>query len=213
MAVKPIRLLPLLFVFSACSVFGIRGDTPEPRYQVIGQIGAMQIRHYDARLVAQTNVSGTEIEARYKGFKRLAAFIFGANHRRARIAMTAPVAQQRRIAMTAPISQQALARQRQADGDWRIRFTMAAGYTRASLPEPDDSAIHIVLVPARDYAVVRYTGLPSAGAVRRAKARLLAGLAGSDWRIAGRPVAWFYDPPWAIPFLRRNEEALPVTPG
>ncbi len=207
-----IRLSPLLFGLSACSVFGLRGGTPEPRYRVIGQIGRVQIRQYDARLVAQTSVSGTQIAARYAGFKRLAAFIFGANHqrtnhRRAQIAMTAPVAQQRSIAMTAPVAQQ-----RQAEGTWRIRFTMPAGYTLATLPKPDDPAIHIVLLPARDYAVVRYTGLPSADAVRLAKARLLAGIAGSAWQRAGRPVAWFYDPPWAIPFLRRNEEALPVTP-
>lgn len=26
----------------------------------------------------------------------------------------------------------------------------------------------------------------------------------------GPPVAWFYDPPWTIPMLRRNEIAVPV---
>ncbi|PRC49286.1 heme-binding protein, partial [Mycobacterium sp. ITM-2017-0098] len=26
------------------------------------------------------------------------------------------------------------------------------------------------------------------------------------------PVAWFYDPPWTLPFRRRNEVAVAVTP-
>jgi hypothetical protein len=29
---------------------------------------------------------------------------------------------------------------------------------------------------------------------------------------AGAPVSWFYDPPWTIPALRRNEIAIPVAP-
>ena len=28
--------------------------------------------------------------------------------------------------------------------------------------------------------------------------------------VIGDPVAWFYDPPWTLPFLRRNEIAVPV---
>ena len=29
---------------------------------------------------------------------------------------------------------------------------------------------------------------------------------------SGEPVAWFYDPPWTLPFRRRNEVAVTVTP-
>jgi hypothetical protein len=29
---------------------------------------------------------------------------------------------------------------------------------------------------------------------------------------SGKPVAWFYDPPWTLPFRRRNEVAVTVTP-
>lgn len=28
---------------------------------------------------------------------------------------------------------------------------------------------------------------------------------------AGEPSAWFYDPPWTLPFCRRNEIAVPVS--
>jgi len=38
----------------------------------------------------------------------------------------------------------------------------------------------------------------------------LAALQSTRWRPSGTPVAWFYDPPWTIPALRRNEVAVPV---
>jgi hypothetical protein len=37
-------------------------------------------------------------------------------------------------------------------------------------------------------------------------------LPATRWEAAGEPVAWFYDPPWTIPALRRNEVAVPVAP-
>ena len=37
-------------------------------------------------------------------------------------------------------------------------------------------------------------------------------LQGSGWSPTGDPVSWFYDPPWTLPFLRRNEVAVPVAP-
>ena len=32
----------------------------------------------------------------------------------------------------------------------------------------------------------------------------------SAWVLAGPVQAWFYDPPWTVPALRRNEVAVPV---
>ena len=32
------------------------------------------------------------------------------------------------------------------------------------------------------------------------------------WLVAGTPVTWLYDPPWTLPFFRRNEVAVPVKP-
>ncbi|MFN3006360.1 hypothetical protein [Mycolicibacterium wolinskyi] len=32
----------------------------------------------------------------------------------------------------------------------------------------------------------------------------------AEWLAGGVATAWFYDPPWTVPFLRRNEIAIPV---
>lgn len=206
----PNRLLAAAsaLLLGACSVIGVRSGTEEPRFEVIGQQGAVEIRRYAPRLAAETTIAGgTEEAARSEGFRRLAGFIFGANRGQAKIAMTAPVAQAaERIAMTAPVVQEAA-----AEG-WTIRFFMPAKYTQESLPQPEDARVRIVEVPGATMAVLRYSGVPNAAAAARQRAALLAALEEGPWQAAGAAEDWFYDPPWTLPPLRRNEAVVPVTP-
>jgi hypothetical protein len=191
---------------------GIRAGTEEPRFSVVERVGAIEIRHYGPRLAAEVEVSGPEEAARSEGFRKVAGYIFGGNTGKASIAMTAPVSQSgggaQTIAMTAPVAQAP-----GAGGTWRIQFYMPAKYTRESLPTPKDPSVRIVEVPAQDYAVLRFSGSRTAPAVAAKTQALKAALAGARWRIVGEPVAWFYDPPWTLPFLRRNEVAAPVAPA
>ncbi len=191
-------------MLSACSVVGVR-TVEEPPYTVQRQAGPLEVRSYGPRLAAEVLVAGDEIDARSAGFRQVAAYIFGANRSRATIAMTAPVAQSQSIDMTAPVDQSP-----QADGRWRVRFFMPASYTRATLPEPTDPRVQIVDVPEQTVAVLRYSGLPTAAAGQDATRRLLAALDGTGLHAVGTPTSWFYDPPWTIPPLRRNEAAVEV---
>jgi hypothetical protein len=193
---------------AACSVVGIRSGTEEPAYTVVQQISpSLQIRQYGARLAAQTDVPGDEIAARSEGFRRLAGYIFGANQGAATIAMTAPVATapSETIAMTAPVAQA-----KTPDG-WRVRFFMPSKYTTETLPRPNDKRVEIVTVRPETYAVYSYSGLISAEHVADAHAELRRLLAGSGYTASGDIVNWFYDPPWTLPPLRRNEAAVIVT--
>jgi len=205
------RLLSIAsgLLIGACSVIGVRAGTEEPRYEVAGQQGEIEIRRYAPRLAAETTVAAeSETAARSEGFSRLAGYIFGANRGAAKIAMTAPVSQsQERIAMTAPVGTTPA-----GAGRWTIRFFMPAEYTRATLPVPNDARVTIVEAPAETVAVLRYTGSPSAAAAAEHRATLLAALATGPWQAAGPAQDWFYDPPWTIPPLRRNEAVVPVAP-
>ena len=194
-------------LLSACSAFGIR-TVEEPPFQAVAQLNGLTIRRYGPRLAAETVENGGEIDARSAGFRRLAAYIFGANRSRASIAMTAPVAQSggpEKIAMTAPVDQAP-----EADGSWRIRFFMPAAYTLETLPQPSDSRVRIVTVPVQTVAVLCYTGIPSASAVKWANETLLKRLDGTAWHPIGQPISWFFDPPWTLPPLRRNEAVVAV---
>jgi hypothetical protein len=195
-------------LLAGCSVFGIRSGTEEPAYKVIGNAGPVEIRQYPPRLAASVTVQGDQISARSAGFRRLARYIFGANTKNSAIAMTAPVAQSsEKIAMTAPVAQTAT-----PAGGWTITFYMPQKYTLATLPQPNDPGIEIHEVPGSEDAVYRFSGIPGVAAEARATAALLMQLSRSAWQPAGEPVAWFYDPPWTLPWARRNEVALPVSP-
>ena len=182
---------------TGCSVVGIRSGTEQPTYTVVQTLGRLEVRDYPARLVAETVVPGDAVAARSSGFRRLARFIFGGNETGSSIAMTAPVGQDRL-----------------PPGQWRISFVMPSKYTPSSLPQPSDPAVHIVTAPEQTVAVYRYTGSIDPAAIASAERELQRLLQGSGWVAAGQPVTWFYDPPWTVPFLRRNEAAVPVAkPG
>jgi hypothetical protein len=116
--------------------------------------------------------------------------------------MTAPVAQQssEKIAMTAPV-----AAQRDGSGQWVIRFFTPVEYTMETLPTPNDERVRLVDVPAETVAVLRYSGIASPAAVASHTGELLTTLRDNGFEPKGEPFSWFYDPPWTIPFRRRNE--------
>ncbi len=177
---------------AGCSVFGIR-EVAEPPFQMVGRVGAIELRQYPPRIAAETTVQAGELQARSIGFRRIAGYIFGGNQTGARIAMTAPVAQSRDPA-----------------GAWRVQFFMPAGSTLQNLPRPNAAPVTLATAPAEMFAVLRFSGTSTPGAVSREDARLRRGLEGSGWKTTGTSVAWFYDPPWTLPPLRRNEIAVPV---
>ncbi|WP_395311067.1 heme-binding protein [Mycobacterium sp. AMU20-3851] len=189
-------------------IFGVRIGTEEPFYLQEDRLGDVEIRRYGPRIAAQTRVSGDGSDARSEGFRRLAGYIFGGNHRAETIAMTAPVAQHgEKIAMTAPVAQS----NQGGSGDSVIRFYMPSKWSMDTLPEPDDPTVTVVQVPAERFAVLRFTGDRSPTAVTKKSAELLKALHGSRFHPDGDPVAWFYDPPWTLPFRRRNEVAVPLS--
>jgi hypothetical protein len=87
---------------------------------------------------------------------------------------------------------------------------MPAKYTRETLPRPNNPAVQIVELPGETMAVLRFSNSRSTDAVAKQTASLLRAVETSRWAAAGAPVTWLYDPPWTLPFFRRNEVAVPV---
>lgn len=194
---------------SILSIVGIRVGTEEPHYLATKLTDRVEIRRYGPRIAAETAVAADDERARNIGFRRLAGYIFGANHRGETISMTAPVSQHRgdTIAMTAPVAQA-----RNTEGESTIRFFMPSKWTMETLPQPDDDHVTLVEVPAETYGVLRFTGDRSPAAVAARTDELRKILSDNDIESVGEPVAWFFDPPWTVPFRRRNEIAIPVEP-
>jgi len=193
---------------SAPSVVGIR-SVEEPHHIRRQLTEDTEIRMYGPRIAAETTVDGDQQRALNTGFRRLAGYIFGGNNRNAEIAMTAPVVQQtsdgQNIAMTAPVSQTG-----GDDEGWTVRFYMPSEWSMETLPAPDNDDVRLVRVPSETVAVLRFSGDRGPRAVAARTDQLMKTLRDKDIEPTGRPVAWFYDPPWTLPFRRRNEVAVAI---
>jgi hypothetical protein len=181
----------------------------EPSFRTVLRDGAFEVRDYPALIVAEVTVTGAQKDAANKGFRLLAAYIFGANTRRQSVAMTAPVAQTRvgeKIATTAPVAQT------EVGGSWIVRFTMPSSYSLETLPEPDDHRVRLRRVAAERLAVLRFSGLASPRDVEARTADLLSAARSHQLRTIGPVTLAQYNPPWTPWFMRRNEVLVAVEP-
>jgi len=180
----------------------------EPRHAVIEKTGAFELRRYEPMVLAEVVETGERGAAANAGFRALAGYIFGDNAPKTKIAMTAPVTQTRgeKIAMTAPVTQS------RESGGWIVRFVMPDGATRASLPAPTNPAVRLVDLPGRTVAVRRFSGFATETALRRETDALNAEIAQRKLHPSGAATVAFYDPPWTLPFMRRNEVMLEIEP-
>ena len=183
----------------------------EPSYRVEEAQGAFEVRTYAPHVVAAVEVEGERGEALKRGFRLLAGYIFGNNRSRAKVEMTAPVAQAaqpEKLQMTAPVTGQPL-----EGGRWKVTFLMPSQYTLETLPVPNDGRVHHEQVPARRVAALKFSGWATDGNVARHLSELQEALSKRGLRPSGEPVLAQYDPPWALPFWRRNEWLVELALG
>ncbi len=178
----------------------------EPKYDVIEKSDAFELRAYKPMIVAEALVDGNMDEAGNKGFKLIAGYIFGNNKSRTgnseKISMTIPVTMEpksEKISMTAPVNMQ-----KNAD-KWRMYFVMPSKYTLETLPVPNSAEVTLREVPAKKFAVIRYSGFNTEANTARKTEELLAWLESKQIKPYGTPELARYNAPWMLPFLRRNE--------
>ena len=187
---------------------GLAMAVETPPHKTVVRDGDYELRDYPALVVAEVTVDGEQKAAANKGFRLLAAYIFGANRKRQDIAMTAPVAQQpagEAIAMTAPVAQVP-----GAAGTWVVRFTMPSQWSLQTLPVPNDPAVTLRNTEPARFAVLRFSGLAKPDDVRERSAELLAWAKARKLRVAGPVSLAQYNPPWTLWFMRRNEVMVEV---
>jgi hypothetical protein len=184
----------------------IVSNVEHPKYTLVERSGAIEIRDYAPIIVAETEVRGDRREAISKGFRLIADYIFGNNTASKKVEMTAPVTQQgsEKIAMTAPVTQQ-------GDGkSWRVRFIMPSKYTMETLPKPNNAAVELKEVPGKRFAVIRFSGMGGKESLDRHTKELEEFLSAKNLTPLSPPTYAFYNPPWTLPFLRRNEVLVEI---
>jgi len=175
----------------------------EPDYEVMRQLGeSIELRQYAPHVVAEVVLQATADEAGSQAFPILAGYIFGKNKGERKFAMTAPVTQTAvpvKMPMTAPVIQSA------APGGMRVQFVLPKGVTLDSAPEPLDPRVQLRLVPASQWAAIRYSGTWSQANYDEHLALLKAALDKAGVATQGEPVLARYNAPFTPWFLRRNE--------
>ena len=182
----------------------------EAKYGVVESEGDFELRNYAPQTVAETIVEGNFDEVGNDGFRILVDYIKGDNRKSQSISMATPVFQEalsEKISMTAPVTQD------RKGGKWRITFLMPSTYTIETLPEPLDERVNLREIPARQMAVLRYSGNWSRKRYEEKEALLMKIIKERGLTMTGVPLWARYNPPFTPRFLRRNEVLTPVDLG
>jgi hypothetical protein len=182
-------LIIVLVIFTGVSMTA--HATEEPAWTLLDTLGEVELRQYDAVIQARTPMD--EDPDSSGGFRTLAGYIFGGN------------AQEQKIAMTAPVE-----RTLSLENNY-MAFTMPRQYSMEKLPEPEDKRVSLHEVPSRTLAVMRFSGWARDGVVQKKVQELLSTLSSHGIEPLGDPSLAQYNPPWTLPWLRRNEVVVDVT--
>ena len=200
------------------SVFG-KESVKEPPFEVLLERNTgktpYELRKYGTRYGASVEYSAADTST---PFGILAKYIgvFGApqNSGSTSIAMTAPVVMEDEgttaaptsIAMTAPVVME-------NDGKTKkMMFMLPVEYDDMSkIPKPTNPMVHVEEIPSEIGAVYRYNGSYN-NKVNREKARMMGAQLLSDGvpgltedYVLGNFQFWGYNPPFTIPYFKRNE--------
>jgi len=182
-----IQTLFISLVTSVMTTQAIAIEEPVYKVEKAWEAEQIEIRAYAPRIMAVTGMN----EDSDSGFRVLAGYIFGGN------------AEEQKIAMTAPV-QQTMA------GEKEMAFMMPAEYALKDLPQPEDQRVSFREAPAYTAAVIQFSGWASAEKADENWQQLRRFLITKGIDITGEPTLNQYNPPWTLPFMRRNEIIVPV---
>ncbi len=178
----------------------------QPEYALFEKDNAFEVRRYKPMIIAETYVDGSLSYASGAGFRRVAGYIFGDN-----TSQKNPVPE--KISMTAPVTveKQSASGTENPAARWRLHFVMPAGLPLGSLPVPNDSRIFLREIAEHQTAAMVFTGLAGEAIVELKISALLKWIAAHGYVAISAPQLARYNPPWTLPFLRRNEILINIS--
>ncbi|KZV17158.1 heme-binding-like protein chloroplastic [Dorcoceras hygrometricum] len=192
-------------------------DLETVEFKVLARNDQYEIREVQSFFIAETTMPGKfgfDLSGASQSFNVLAEYLFGKNTDAKQMEMTTPVFTRKvksegtKMEMTTPV----ITRRAGKQDKWTMSFVMPSKYG-ANLPLPKDSSVTIKEVPKKIIAVVSFSGFVTDEEVERRESTLRASLKNdSRFRVkegASVEVAQ-YNPPFTLPFTRRNEISLEV---
>ena len=199
-------IIALILIVGGVLAGPVMSNVEKPDYKVIQTEQNIEIRQYEPMIIAEVEVDGKREDAIREGFRLIADYIFGNNTVQRDIAMTAPVQQQesQKIAMTAPVQQQSTGR------SWQISFVMPSKYSMETLPEPKNDRVRLKEIMTKKFVVIKFSGTNSNENVTEHENQLMNYIESNQIKIIDSPKYAFYNAPWTLPFMRRNEVMIEI---
>ena len=159
-------------------------------YQVVEDLPGFQLRQYAPHMIVTKPMPGSLSQSGNQAFGFLADYIFGNNQAGMKIAMTAPVLQQK------------------TKGGFEVSFVMPSDLDKPPAPRTE---LLISEVPEKLMAALRFSGSASDRLFEAKSKQLLAEVTSNGYTPISEVLFARYDGPWTLPLLRRNEVLVEVT--
>lgn len=192
-------------------------DLETVNFRVLSRTDQYEIREVESYFIAETTMpgrTGFDFNGASQSFNVLAEYLFGKNTTREQMEMTTPVITRKaqpsgeKMEMTTPV----ITKKVEDQDKWHMYFVMPSKYG-GDLPLPKDPSVRIKEVPRKTVAVVAFSGFVTDEEVKQRETKLREALK-NDRRFQVKESASVevaqYNPPFTLPFQRRNEIALEV---
>lgn len=192
-------------------------DLETMNFRVLSRTDRYEIREVEPYYVAETTMpggNGFDFYGASRSFNVLAEYLFGKNTVNEKMEMTTPVVTRKvqsvgeKMEMTTPV----ITRKAKDQTQWQMSFVMPSKYG-SNLPLPKDPSVQIQEVPRKIVAVLAFSGYVTDEETEKREQELRRALR-NDKKFRVRDgvsveVAQ-YNPPFTLPFTRRNEVSLEV---
>lgn len=192
-------------------------DLETVNFKVLSRKDEYEIREVQPYYIAVTTMpgkTGFDFNGSSKSFNVLAEYLFGKNTSQENMEMTTPVFIRKsqsvgeKMEMTTPV----ITKRAEDDDKWQMSFVLPSKYG-ANFPLPKDPNVSIKEVPRKVVAVVAFSGYVTDEEVKSRESKLRVALK-NDKQFQVKEGALVevaqYNPPFTLPFTRRNEVALEV---
>jgi len=180
-------LVIILFLFFQSYTFMSSKKTETQAYKVIRTEKDFEIRFYPAVTMATIHAAEKSYKSLgSKGFRKLAAYIFGGNEAKQQISMTTPV----HMVVNDSISS--------------MSFVMPTAFNTGNLPKPQNEEVKLQTIPEEYVAAIRFGGFASDNDIKKYSEKLETALKAANIQFIGNFRVLGYNPPYQL-FGRRNE--------
>ena len=184
-----------ILAWTGGSLYIMRGVTT-PRFDTLAVTNDYELRRYPQLVVAEVARERAAAGDENALFPVLANFIFGGNDESQQIAMTAPV-------LMDPV-------ERGERDSTSMRFIMPESFTLETLPTPTDQRVKVREVPSRTVAARVFHWFASDATREAELLALKKALERDGVKTVGKANYAAYQPPFAIPFMKKYEMQIEV---